>query len=163
MGIPFFDSLLSWVSPRCPHSKDPYGWSFAQKARISFGVLAELQLHISAAFGCPWRNWQENREQKINGVPPSYSWHCRTTFLGSSGQKGRFSLGVLGVISLQSSSATETILGAGQREDKRVGKKNPSRFPLHFLDNRNSFSQSSGQEDRLSLYFVAHSHFRVSH
>ena len=44
LGIPFFSSPLCWISPHSSQSKSPSSWTFAQKARISFGILASLSL-----------------------------------------------------------------------------------------------------------------------
>lgn len=157
-GIPFFSSPPYWISPRSSHLKSPSSWTFAQKARISFGVLARLSVVHFCYIQLPLGQIGKKIENKrINGDHPSYSL---TTFLGSSGQKGSFSLGVLGVISLQLYLCSWDYSWGRAKRGKRRKRKTPRRFPPRSLDNRNAFSQSSDWKDRVSLYFVAHTHFK---
>lgn len=130
-GIPFFSSPPYWISPRSSHLKSPSSWTFAQKTRISFGVLARLSVVHFCYIQLPLGQIGKKIENKrINGDHPSYSL---TTFLGSSGQKGSFSLGVLGVISLQCVSLQlRLFLGQG-KERKKEKKKNTQEISSTFF------------------------------
>ena len=130
LGIPFFSSPPDRISPCSSHLKSPSSWTFAQKGRISFGVLARLSVVHFCYIQLPLGQIGKKIENKrINGDHPSYTL---TTFLGSSGQKGSFSLGVLGVISLQCVSLQLRFLGQG-KERKKEKKKNTQEISSMFF------------------------------